>query len=205
MIVLSKLEELRAQISKDSSLPLKTNLVFGEGSPEAKVVFVGEAPGANEDEQKRPFVGRAGQLLNKLIEGLGWKREDVYITNIVKRRPPENRDPLPEEIEAYKPYLEKELSIINPKVIVPLGRFSMSYFIPEGKISRDQGTVFLVGGVLVMPVYHPAAALRNPNLIADLESAFAKLPKLIQKHEETMERKLAEAKGDPHKVQSPLF
>ncbi len=205
MIVLSALEELKAQISRDSSLPLHTNLVFGEGDPQAKVAFVGEAPGANEDQQKRPFVGRAGQLLDKLIQGVGWKRGDVYITNIVKRRPPENRDPLPEEIEAYRPYLEKELSIINPKVIVPLGRFSMSYFIPEGKISRDQGTVFLVNGVLIMPVYHPAAALRNPNLIKDLENAFAKLPKLIERHKEVMERKLAEGQSNTPKTPRSLF
>ena len=96
MIMSPALEELKAKISNDLSLPLQTNLVFGEGNPKAEVVFVGEAPGASEDEQKRPFVGRAGQLLNKLIEGIGWNRHEVYITNIVKRRPPENRDPLPE-------------------------------------------------------------------------------------------------------------
>src|SRR3990167_5050900 len=190
MTTLSKLEELKAQIAKDSTLPLKTNLVFGEGNPKAEVVFVGEAPGASEDEQRRPFVGRAGQLLNKLIEGIGWNRQEVYITNIVKRRPPENRDPLPEEIQAYEPYLRQELSIINPKVIVPLGRFSMSYFLPNGKISRDQGSVFLSGGTLIMPAYHPAAALRNPNLIKDLQDTFAKLPKLIEQHKEIMQRKL---------------
>lgn len=186
MTELPTLDSLKEEISKDSRLPLSSNLVFGEGNPYAKVVFVGEAPGASEDEQKRPFVGRAGQLLNKLIEGIGWKREDIYITNIVKRRPPENRDPLPEEIEAYKPYLEKELSIISPKVIVPLGRFAMSYFLPEGKISRDQGTVFLSKGVLIMPAYHPAAALRNPNLIADLQNTFSKLPKLVEKGQEVV-------------------
>ncbi|MCR4261135.1 MAG: uracil-DNA glycosylase [Candidatus Colwellbacteria bacterium] len=197
MITSPALEELKAQISSDSSLPLQTNLVFGEGNPKAEVVFVGEAPGASEDEQKRPFVGRAGQLLNKLIEGVGWSRERVYITNIVKRRPPENRDPLPEEIEAYKPYLEQELAIINPKVIVPLGRFSMSYFLPNGKISRDQGNVFLSGGTLIMPMYHPAAALRNPNLIKDLQDAFSKLPKLIEKHKEIMEGKQSEEENTP--------
>ena len=192
MTISSPLADLWDQIAKDSSLPLNSNLVFGEGNPQAQVVFVGEAPGATEDQQKRPFVGRAGQLLSTLIEGMGWKREEVYITNIVKRRPPENRDPLPEEIEAYKPYLEKELAIINPKVIVPLGRFAMSYFLPEGKISRDQGSVFLSKGVLIMPMYHPAAALRNPNLVADLQNAFAKLPRLIERHKEILARKLAQ-------------
>ena len=205
MTALPALEELEAQMVQDLSLPLKSNLVFGEGNPEAKVLFVGEAPGAVEDEQKRPFVGRAGQLLNKLIENIGWRREDVYITNVVKRRPPENRDPLPEEIEAYKPYLEREIAIVNPKIIVPLGRFAMSYFLPDGKISRDQGAVFLSKGILIMPAYHPAAALRNPNLIADLKDAFAKLPKLIEKHQEIMEHKLAEAQENISKTPHSLF
>ncbi|MDP3957842.1 MAG: uracil-DNA glycosylase, partial [bacterium] len=101
-------------MAADASLPLSTNLVFGEGNPDCAVLFVGEAPGEQEDIHKRPFVGRAGQLLRKSIKELGWKEEDVYITNIVKRRPPGNRDPLPEEIEAYKPYLTRQIGIINP-------------------------------------------------------------------------------------------
>ena len=205
MTVSPTLDSLKEEISQDPSLPLRSNLVFGEGNPHAKVVFVGEAPGASEDEQKRPFVGRAGQLLNKLIEGIGWRREDVYITNIVKRRAPENRDPLPEEIGAYKPYLEKELSIISPKVIVPLGRFAMSYFLPEGKISRDQGNAFLYKGTLVMPAYHPAAALRNPNLVADLENTFSKLPRLIEKHQEVTEPKVHKPEDAAPKAPSSLF
>src|SRR3989338_5663970 len=119
------LKELAQEIENDKSLPLKSNLVFGEGNPDCEVLFIGEAPGRDEDIQKRPFVGRSGQLLRKSIRELGWKEEDVYITNIVKRRPPENRDPLPEEIEKYKPYLTRQIEIINPKVIVPLGRFSI--------------------------------------------------------------------------------
>lgn len=205
MTALSKLRELEAEMAKDASLPLKTNLVFGEGNPEADVVFVGEAPGATEDELKRPFVGRAGKLLDKLIENIGWRREDTYITNVLKRRPPENRDPLPEEIEAYRPYLDRQLAVIDPKVIVPLGRFSMSYFIPDGKISRDQGGVFLVNGVLVMPMYHPAAALRNPNLVDDLEKTFSKLPGLVLRHKEILEGKIAEAKEEKRGDQGALF
>lgn len=205
MTISSPLGDLWDKISEDSSLPLQSNLVFGEGNPQAQVVFVGEAPGANEDQQKRPFVGRAGQLLNKLIEGVGWKREEVYITNIVKRRPPENRDPLPEEIEAYKPYLETELSIINPKVIVPLGRFAMSYFMPEGKISRDQGSVFLSKGILIMPMYHPAAALRNPKLVVDLQNAFSKLPRLIERHKEILGRKSSQTKVNRPQAPKTLF
>ncbi len=164
-----------------AELPLKgsANLVFGEGDPDCKVLFIGEAPGQSEDEQKRPFVGRSGQLLNKLIEEIGWKREQVYITNIVKRRPPENRDPLPEEIEAYKPYLARQIEIINPKIIATLGRFSMNYFLPFAKITRDQGKTFEADGRLIYPLFHPAAALRNPESMKSLRESFLRLPDIV--------------------------
>ena len=142
-------------------------------------MFIGEAPGFHEDQLKRPFVGRGGELLNEAIISLGWKREDVYITNIVKRRPPENRDPLSEEIDAYKPYLTRQIEIINPRVIVPLGRFAMNYFLPEAKISRDQGKAFRVNGRLVVPLFHPAAALRSPQVLAEFRESFLKLPKIV--------------------------
>jgi len=171
------LKELEEELAADKSLPLsgQANLVFGEGSEDCKVMFIGEAPGFNEDQQRRPFVGRAGQLLRKMIREIGWKEEEVYITNIVKRRPPENRDPLPEEIEAYKPYLAKQIEIINPKVIAPLGRFSMNYFLPEAKISRDQGRVFRLNGRLIAPLYHPAAALRSTGVLNELRESFKRL------------------------------
>src|SRR3972149_809629 len=135
---------LEKEMEADDALPLRniSYLVFGEGNPDAEVLFIGEAPGFHEDRLRRPFVGTAGKLLDKLIGEIGWKRSDVYISNIVKRRPPENRDPMPEEIEAYKPYLAEQIEIINPKIIAPLGRFSMNYFLPFAKISRDQGKVF---------------------------------------------------------------
>jgi DNA polymerase len=159
--------------------------VFGEGNIDSNVLFIGEAPGFHEDQQKRPFVGRAGQLLNKLIEGIGWKREDVYITNIVKRRPPNNRDPLPEEIEAYKPYLARQIEILNPKIIATLGRFSMNYFLPTAKITRDQGKLFRAGNYFIYPLFHPAAALRSPKqALAALTASFQKLPTLITKYDE---------------------
>ena len=129
----AELKKLEGEIAADKTLPLKSNLVFGEGNPDCEVLFIGEAPGRDEDIQKRPFVGRSGQLLRKSIRELGWKETNVYITNIVKRRPPENRDPSPEEIEKYKPYLTQQIEIINPKIIVPLGRFSMNYFCPWRK------------------------------------------------------------------------
>jgi len=172
---------------QDNTLPLlPANLVFGEGDSEAKVVFVGEAPGKNEDEQKRPFVGRAGQLLRKSLREMGWKEEEVYITNIVKRRPPDNRDPLPEEIEAYRPYLKEQLKIIDAPIIVPLGRFSMNYFLPEAKITRDQGRVFRVGGKLVMPVFHPAAALRSTEVLKQFQNSLKKLPIILKKYKELL-------------------
>ncbi|MEY4731813.1 MAG: hypothetical protein RL681_759 [Candidatus Parcubacteria bacterium] len=177
----TELQALAVEMAADSTLPLsgRANFVFGEGNPQAAVMFVGEAPGMNEDEQRRPFVGRAGQLLRRMIREVGWKEEGVYITNIVKRRPPENRDPLPEEIEAYKPYLTRQIRIIDPKIIVPLGRFAMNYFLPEAKITRDNGKIFRVGGRLIVPLFHPAAALRATEVLRVFEGTFRKLPDIV--------------------------
>ncbi len=176
----AELKKLEQEIAARRDLPLmESNLVFGEGNIDCKVMFIGEAPGATEDRLKRPFVGRGGQLLDKMITEIGWKRADVYISNIVKRRPPENRDPLPSEIEAYKPYLTRQIAIINPKVIVPLGRFSMNYFLPDAKISRDHGRVLQIDGRLVYPVYHPAAALRSTGMMDVFREDLKKLPKVL--------------------------
>lgn len=169
-------------MANDKNLPLlRSNLVFGEGDPDCDVLFIGEAPGMNEDMQKRPFVGRAGQLLRASIRDLGWKESDVYITNIVKRRPPENRDPNEEEITSYKPYLAKQIEIINPKIIVPLGRFSMNYFLPLAKITRDQGKLFKVDKYFILPMLHPAAALRGNEAMKMFKETFAKLPNTLLK------------------------
>jgi len=153
---------LKKEIEENQNLPLygEGNLVFGEGSADAEVLFIGEAPGFHEDKLSRPFVGQAGKLLDKLLLMIKWPRESVYITNIVKRRPPSNRDPLPSEIDAYKPYLERQIKIIDPKIIATLGRYSMNYFLPEAKISRDHGVAQFAGEYLILPLYHPAAALR---------------------------------------------
>jgi DNA polymerase len=189
-----QLQALEIKITAEKSLPLlESNLVFGEGSPDAAVMFIGEAPGFYEDREKRPFVGRAGQLLNKLIEQIGWKREEVYITNIVKRRPPENRDPEPHEIEAYKPYLKEQIEIIDPKIIAPLGRFAMNYFLPSAKISRDQGKVFKIGARLIVPLYHPAAALRSTEVLSELEKSFKKLPEIVKRYEELIAKPVVSA------------
>ena len=175
-----KLEALRKEL-ETAKLPLKgkANLVFGEGNIDCAVMFIGEAPGFNEDLQRRPFVGRSGQLLDEMIKSLGWKRPDVYITNIVKRRPPDNRDPLPEEIESYKPYLARQIEIIKPKIIATLGRFSMNYFLPFAKITRDHGRIFETEGRTIFPLFHPAAALRATNVLNDLRSDFKKLPDIL--------------------------
>jgi len=179
---LEELEKLRGEILADSTLPLRpANLVFGEGDIDCSVLFIGEAPGAEEDKLVRPFVGRSGKLLDKMIESVGWKREQVYITNIVKRRPPDNRDPLPTEIEAYKPYLAKQIEIINPKVIATLGRFSMNYFLPEAKITRDQNKIFEVKNSTykILPLFHPAAVLRGTVPVSEYEVSFKKLKQAL--------------------------
>jgi uracil-DNA glycosylase family 4 len=176
----AELKKIEAELIANMALPLRmSNLVFGEGSIDCKVMFIGEAPGANEDRLGRPFVGRGGQLLDDMIKSLGWKREDTYITNIVKRRPPENRDPLPAEIEAYKPYLTRQIEIIDPKLIVTLGRFSMNYFLPEAKITRDHGHPITIEERMIFPVYHPAAALRSTQMMEVLRADFKKIPKVL--------------------------
>lgn len=183
---IAELKKLEEELLENKSLPLReSNLVFGEGDVNCLTMFIGEAPGFYEDQLKRPFVGRSGQLLTKLINGIGWPRENVYITNIIKRRPPENRDPLPEEIDAYKPYLTRQIEIINPKAIVTLGRFSMNYFLPAAKISRDQGKVFKWSEKstaiprFIVPMFHPAAALRSTGTLEALSASFKKLPQII--------------------------
>ena len=175
------LAKLEAEMAADATLPLReANLVFGEGNVDCAVMFVGEAPGMNEDRLKRPFVGRGGQLLDRLIESIGWRRSDVYITNIVKRRPPENRDPSPEEIAAYRPYLTRQIEIIDPKVVATLGRFSMNYFLPLAKITRDRGHGFAVDGRIIFPILHPAAALRSTEMMKAFEEDCRKLPAIVR-------------------------
>ena len=186
------LQNLKREMEENKSLPLQeANLVFGEGSADAEIMFIGEAPGYYEDLQKRPFVGRSGQLLTCLINDIGFKREDVYITNIVKRRPPENRDPLSEEIELYSPYLMKQAEIINPKIIAALGRFSMNFFLPFAKISRDQGKSFLWKERIIVPLYHPAAALRSLAVKKELEESFVKLKDVLKNYNESLDKKPA--------------
>ena len=161
-----------------------TQLVMGSGNPEADIVFIGEAPGKKEDEQGVPFVGAAGKFLDEMLTAANMNRDDVYITNIVKYRPPNNRDPLPEEKREFWPYLMKQLSIIQPKVVVTLGRHSGAAFIPDLHISRDHGNPRWVQykdlKFLIIPLYHPAAALYNGGLRQTLIDDFLKVPSRIE-------------------------
>ena len=158
----------------------RTRAVPGEGSRKADIMFIGEGPGYYEDQQGRPFVGPAGQLLEQLLASIGLGRSDVYITNMVKCRPPNNRDPLPGEIQACGPYLDRQIELIDPKVIVALGRYSFSKFFPGEAISRARGKPRRWGRRIVFPMYHPAAALRNGRLRPLLEEDFRRLPQLVQ-------------------------
>jgi uracil-DNA glycosylase len=164
----------------------RTNVVFGAGNADADLMFVGEAPGAEEDRQGLPFVGRAGALLTELLEGIGMKREDVWITNVLRCRPPGNRDPQPIEIESCQPYTYTQVELIEPRVIVTLGNFATKLLTGSRTgITRVRGTVQVheIGGraVFVMPLLHPAAALRTPSLLDTLREDFAKLPELISR------------------------
>lgn len=157
----------------------RTKAVPGEGNANARVMLIGEGPGWHEDQQGRPFVGAAGKFLNELLNLAGLQREDVFITNVVKCRPPGNRDPLPDEIAACAPYLDRQIAAIDPDVIVTLGRFSMSRWFPGEKISKIHGQPRKDGRRLIVPMYHPAAALHQGALKAVIEEDFTKLPKFL--------------------------
>jgi DNA polymerase len=186
----SNLKELNSLISNCKNCDLyktKTKDVPGIGSEKADVMFIGEAPGKKEDEEGEPFVGAAGKFLTEMIEEIGWKREDVYIANALKHRPPNNRDPRPEEVEVCWPYLSKQIEIISPKLIVFLGRHALNRFFPSYKISEVHGRAFRKDWngqkQVFLALYHPAAALYNGGMRETLKEDFAKIPKLIKKIE----------------------
>lgn len=191
----SLLDQIKADILERNICPdlaqEATNLVMGDGNANADIVFIGEAPGKNEDLQGLPFVGAAGKFLNEMLEGIGLDRQDVYITNIVKYRPPNNRDPLPEEKKAFWPYLVKQLQVIKPTVVVTLGRHSMEYFLPSQKISEVHGEPKRVslgddGSFMILPLFHPAAALYNGGLRQTLIDDFSALPIIVEKVKQEM-------------------
>lgn len=172
--------------------------VPGEGDINSEIIFIGEAPGANEDATGRPFVGRAGRLLERLLAEIGYKRDQVWIGNIIKHRPPGNRDPLPDEINACVPYLRMQLKTLNPPLIVTLGRFALNFFYPDGKISRDRGSLIRTKDYQVYPIYHPAAGLRNSKILEDLRDDFKRIPKVLEqiKNGQTEDSKEEEASPD---------
>ncbi|HEY8886446.1 MAG TPA: uracil-DNA glycosylase [Candidatus Microsaccharimonas sp.] len=187
----AQLEQIAADIRDKNVCPdlakQAKNLVMGDGNLDSDIVFIGEAPGKKEDETGLPFVGAAGKFLNEMLAAAGLERKDVYITNIVKYRPPNNRDPLPDEKAAFWPYLLQQLQVINPKVVITLGRHSMEYFLPDMKIGEVHGqpkTVTLDGhDIVLMPLFHPAAALYNGSLRQTLIDDFLTVPGIIKQIE----------------------
>lgn len=207
-----KIEELNAKWT-EVDLPLKAGAkqaVPGEGNPDADILFIGEGPGQAEDEQGRPFVGAAGKFLTELIESIGLTREDVFIANMVKHRAPNNRDPLPDELAAYAPWLDEQIVIIEPKVFVTLGRFSMAYLLGDNQsISKIHGQPKRNSkGQVVMPMYHPAAALYRGDLRPVLKADFSgilKVLKLIEKGEEAAPEPLETPEAKAQREQAALF
>jgi DNA polymerase len=163
-------------------------------------MFVGEAPGFHEDQQGRPFVGAAGQFLEELLEGIDMTRDDVFITNVIKCRPPGNRDPLPEEIRSCGPYLDRQIELIRPTVVVTLGRFSMARAFPKARISRIHGEPRKIGGIVYYPMYHPAAALHRPSLRSTVEADMRRIPEIIERAPQ-----MAESEPPPQAEQLQLF
>jgi DNA polymerase len=180
-------EEILAQVAQEVSVctrcelyRTRKNAVPGEGPANTEIMLIGEGPGFYENEQGRPFVGAAGKFLEELLEQAGLKRSDVWIGNVVKCRPPGNRDPQPEELASCDDYLERQIRAINPKIIITLGRFSMGKFMPDAKISTVHGQVRKAGNRFVIPMYHPAAALHQPKWRPQIMADFAKLPKQLE-------------------------
>lgn len=183
----AQLDDIQAKILADDPTPelrkTATQLVFGDGPADADLVFIGEAPGKNEDLQGKPFVGAAGKFLNDMLEMIGLTRADIYITNIVKFRPPANRDPLPEEKSAFLPYLESQLEVIQPKLVITLGRHSLNCFLPDLSISKVHGQPKRFQGRVFLPLFHPAAALYNGGMRQTLIDDFALIPTILKKLE----------------------
>ncbi|MFH0914424.1 MAG: uracil-DNA glycosylase [Chloroflexota bacterium] len=201
---MSALSELGQQIAtcfKCEIAKYRTKAVPGEGAENAEIMFIGEAPGWHEDQQGRPFVGPAGKYLESLLTLIGLKREQVYITNVIKTRPPNNREPLPQEILNCKPWLDRQLELIRPRVVVvTLGRYSMERFFPGKSISKIHGVPQKREGVIYFPMYHPAAALRQYSLRREIEEDMRKLPVLL-----AQAKSLPETKPEPESKQLSMF
>ncbi len=179
----ARLKAIAEEIARCDKCPLhraRTHTVPGSGPANAEIMFIGEAPGFHEDQQGEPFVGASGKYLDQLLAGIGLSRRDVFITNVVKCRPPGNRDPLRPELEACEDYLNRQIAIINPKIIITLGRFSMARYFPNGRITRIHGQPKRKDGRIYYPMFHPAAVLRNPRLRPEMEADMKRALALIQ-------------------------
>jgi uracil-DNA glycosylase len=189
---MSPLTELNAEIERCKVCDLarhRTKVVPGEGPENARLLFIGEAPGWYEDQSGRPFVGSAGQYLDQLIGSIGYKRNQVYICNVIKCRPPENRDPMPGEIQACSKWLERQLEIVKPRVIVTLGRYSMAKYFPGESISKVHGRSRRIGNITYFAMYHPAAALHQGSLRKVIEADMLKLPAILEEAAKLEEEK----------------
>ena len=200
------LDELHQQVRTCTACPLhltRSQAVPGEGAAFAQIMFVGEGPGFQEDRLGKPFIGPAGLFLNELLDSIGLRRQDVFITNLVKCRPPDNRDPLPGEIEACNNHLMKQMQIINPRVIIPLGRHAMAHWFPSGRIGQLHGQPHRFGERIVLPLYHPAAALHNGSLRGTIMQDFQKLKGLIGTSDDSIQ--IEESEKPPETKQLSMW
>ncbi len=185
------LEEIAAEIARCTACALsksRTRTVPGEGPPDAAIMFIGEGPGFHEDQQGRPFVGPSGQLLEKMLASIGLTRQQVFIANVVKCRPPNNRDPLPSEVETCRPFLDRQIECLDPRIIVTLGRYSMERYFPGARISQVHGRARREGRRVYLPLYHPAYVLRNLAALPVAEADFKKIPRLLARLQEVLEQ-----------------
>ena len=179
---MSALNELYQEITRCEDCQLakhRNRVVPGEGAEDAAILFIGEAPGWYEDQQGRPFVGPAGKFLDQLLASIDLTRETVYIANVIKCRPPQNRDPLPDEIKACRKWLDRQIELIRPEMIVTMGRYSMMQFFPRETISKVRGTIRMHDGIIIYPIYHPAAALHQQSLRSTIEADVLKIPQIL--------------------------
>lgn len=203
-----ELEQIAREVSSCTRCILHHSRKFavpGEGPVGATIMFIGEGPGFHENEQGRPFVGAAGKFLDELLASIQLKRSEVFICNVVKCRPPGNRDPLPEELAACRDYLERQIRAVNPKIIVTLGRYSLAHFLPNAKISVVHGQATKVGSRWIVPMYHPAAALHQQSLRPIIEQDFARLPQWIEQASSTTSSGQETPEEKPQPKQLSLF
>lgn len=205
---MNSLEEIDARVRACTDCPLsegRTHAVPGEGANDARIIFIGEAPGYQEDQQGRPFVGPAGRFLDQLLEGIGLKREDVFIANMIKCRPPNNRDPLPTEVASCTKYLDRQIELLHPDLIVTLGRYAMNKYFPKESISRVRGRVRNKDGQRILPLLHPAAALHQASLRESIEQDFRAISHAMEEAKEPLSTPPVRPSTNPPDHQLSMF